>query len=101
MTECRKTRGIAMGRLARVLGWAARLFGLVYLAALFLWAVGTFGWFGQERDPLAGVFLLPLGVPWVALVEGAFGALAAPFINLILLLILARWARRRVQGEDA
>ena len=26
--------------------------------------IGIFGWFGQEKDPLSGVFLLPLGLPW-------------------------------------
>lgn len=45
----------------------------LYALALFLLAVGTFGWFGQEQDPLSGVFLLPLGLPWNLLVDRVFG----------------------------
>jgi len=30
--------------------------GVLYLMALALTLIGTFGLFGQERDPLAGVF---------------------------------------------
>ena len=40
--------------------WA---FVILYVGALFIFLVGTFGWLGQERDPLSGVFLLPLGLP--------------------------------------
>ena len=44
--------------------YAFGFFCLLYLLALMLFLVGTFGWFGQERDPLSGIFLLPLGLPW-------------------------------------
>jgi len=40
------------------------LFLIIYVAAQFVLAVGNFGLFGSERDPLSGVFLLPLGLPW-------------------------------------
>lgn len=30
------------------------------LGAVLLYLTGTYGWLGQERDPLSGVFLLPL-----------------------------------------
>ncbi|MCT8158641.1 hypothetical protein [Pseudoruegeria sp. SHC-113] len=76
-------------------------FGLFYVAALFVFLVGTFGWFGQAQDPLSGVYLLPLGLPWVALgnmvPEGgkAFFAAAAPAINLSLLILLCRVLKRR------
>ncbi len=39
-------------------------FVVLYVSALALLAIGTFGWFGQERDPLSGVGLIPLGLPW-------------------------------------
>ena len=39
-------------------------FAALYLLALGLFAIGTLGLFGNERDPLAAVFLLPLGLPW-------------------------------------
>jgi hypothetical protein len=41
----------------------------MYAAALILLLVGAFGLFGNEPDPLSGPFLLPLGVPWILLVD--------------------------------
>jgi len=35
----------------------------LYILALALFAIGTFGLFGNEPGPLAGVYLLPLGLP--------------------------------------
>ena len=79
-----------MARLLKVAFWA--LIGL-YAGALFIWAVGTFGWFGQERDPLSAVFLVALGLPWTILAGGApdatlpwIGALV-PLVNIAIL----RW----------
>lgn len=72
-------------------------FGVLYLLALGLLAIGTFGLFGQEPDPLAGVFVVPLGLPWNRLAMGApeallpwIGALA-PLVNLGILAALCRW----------
>ena len=75
---------------------------LVYLFALGVFALGTYGWFGVEKDPLSGVFLIILGMPWVWLPFDAFlgqtwlpivGVLA-PIVNLaILRLICGRLAR--------
>lgn len=78
--------------------WTFRIFLILWLLALFLLAVGTFGWFGQEKDPLSGVFLLPLGLPWILLADKlglastAVGVLA-PGINLALIYWL--WKRQR------
>lgn len=76
-------------------------FGVLYLLALGLLAVGTFGLFGQEPDPLAGVFVVPLGLPWNRLAMGApeallpwIGALA-PLVNLGILAALCRWFSAR------
>ncbi len=68
--------------------------------AAFLLAVGTFGWFGQPQDPLSGVFLLPLGLPWNGLLDrlgvpGPASALFAPAINIGLLAAICRWRRRQ------
>lgn len=77
------------------------LFAVLYVAALFLFAVGTFGWFGQERDPLSGIFLLPLGVPWNLMLDdvssGGRGILAAlvPAFNLAILGCLIRFTNRK------
>lgn len=75
------------------------VFALCYGAALLLLLVGTFGWFGQPRDPLSGVFLIPLGMPWVLLTGGLpdavrpWAAAASPLLNLALLGLLARRLR--------
>ncbi len=85
-----------MARSATVCKWVIRIFGVLYLLALALLLIGTFGLFGQERDPLAGVFLMPLGLPWVLWLNGLpepvlpwLGALA-PVLNLALLTALCR-----------
>ena len=68
----------------------------LYVLALALLAVGTFGLFGNEQDPLSGLFLLPLGLPWNLLVQSApepalvwVGA-GAPLVNLLLIGVLCR-----------
>jgi hypothetical protein len=69
---------------------------------LVLLLIGTFGLFGEERDPLAGVFLMPLGLPWVLWLdpfpERAWPWLAgmAPLLNLAILTYLCR---RRAGGK--
>ncbi|TCO71557.1 hypothetical protein [Rhodovulum euryhalinum] len=76
-------------------------FALLYLVALGLFAVGTLGLFGAERDPLAGVFLIPLGLPWNRLVDTfpeplwPWLAAAAPLLNVAILTALCRILRRR------
>lgn len=76
-------------------------FGVLYLLALGLLAIGTFGLFGQEPDPLAGVFVVPLGLPWNRLAMGAPEALLpwigviAPLVNLGILSALCRWFSAR------
>ncbi|MEP6391062.1 MAG: hypothetical protein ABJ056_14195 [Halioglobus sp.] len=64
-------------------------FLLAYLTALTLFTVGTFGLLGAEKDPLSGIFLIPLGFPWIILVEFApepfwpWLAALAPSLNLL------------------
>ncbi len=81
----------------RVIVW---LFALAYVLALGLLAIGTFGLFGNERDPLSGVFLLPLGLPW-NLFDGGLPetwlpwlAIGAPLVNLAILLLVCRFLSR-------
>lgn len=76
--------------------WAFLIFTGLYAVALVLLAIGTFGWFGQERDPLSGVFLVPLGMPWTWLgdklgLAGPLLAILAPAINAGILYWL--WKR--------
>ena len=82
-----------MGRICRIL---VIVFAGLYLGALALFAAGTWGLVGSSQGPLAGVFLVPLGLPWNRLVEifpeAAWPALAAlaPAINLLLLVVGCR-----------
>ncbi|WP_435256516.1 hypothetical protein ACSBLW_10155 [Thioclava sp. FR2] len=76
---------------------ATMIFAGLWAVAVFLWAVGTFGWFGQPTDPLSGVFLIPLGLPWTLLADllpessWTVMAILAPGVNLFIL----RWLCRR------
>jgi len=72
-------------------------FALLWAVALFLLLVGTFGWFGQPQDPLSGVFLVLLAMPWALLPWPASPVVAAllPGLNLIAIAVLCRLARRR------
>jgi len=87
-----------MRKVCRIVIWA---FGIAYLLALALLAVGTFGLFGQEQDPLSGVFLLPLGLPWNLMLDGVSAplmpwvAILAPAANLLLLSLICRMFSRR------
>lgn len=70
---------------------------LAYLAALAVFAIGTFGLFGQERDPLSAVFLVPLGLPWNLFLEGVpepakpWLAALVPMVNIAILGSLSVW----------
>ncbi len=89
--------------------WVIVVFGALYVAALALLAIGHFGFFGAARDPLAGVFLIPLGIPWIYLLDmlpiaandriwiGVF----SPLINLVLLSAACRLVahQTRLRGE--
>lgn len=73
---------------------------MLYLVALALLLIGTYGLFGQEQDPLAGVFLIPLGLPWNLWLEGMpdaflpwFAALS-PALNIGIFKLLCRYFHR-------
>ena len=77
------------------------VFCTLYAFAIVIWALGTFGWFGVDKDPLSGVFLIILGQPWVRWVHvlpeviWPVGAILAPLINVaIISSICAYFARR-------
>lgn len=77
------------------------VFGLLYLAALALFVIGRFGLFGSPSGPLAGVFLVPLGMPWVPMIDvlpeplWPWAAAGAPLVNLAILTVLCRVFSRR------
>jgi len=82
--------------------WVFAVFALLYGLALVLFLIGTFGWFGQEKDPLSAVFLLPLGLPWnvladrIGLAEPITASLA-PMLNAGILFWF--WKVRKTDGN--
>jgi len=72
------------------------IFGVAYLLALGIFLIGIFGLFGQERDPLSAVFLMPLGLPWNLFLDPApdmlkpWLAALAPALNLFILRPICR-----------
>lgn len=79
------------------------LVAALYAFAVSMFLAGTFGWFGVGEGPLASIFLIPLGLPWNLLVEylpepaWPFAAVAAPALNLALLVALCRASARRAR----
>ncbi len=64
---------------------------LAYVCAAAIFVTGTLGLFGQSKDPISGIFLLPLGLPW-NLTSQFFAesldqwiVIFAPLINLLIL----------------
>ena len=81
-------RGAVGRRLCRVLVIG---FAILWALAAAIPAIGTFGLFGQERDPLSAVYLVPLGFPWVLLPIGSwFWALMSPGLNFAILVAACR-----------
>jgi hypothetical protein len=76
-------------------------FLLAYLLALTVLAIGTFGVLGSAQDPLVGVYLAPLGLPWNLLVDFApeelwpLLATLAPTVNLAIIYGLCRTRSKR------
>jgi drug/metabolite transporter superfamily protein YnfA len=90
---------------ARICGWAVALLAAAYAFALAVFLTGEFGLLGQARSPLAGVYLVPLGLPWNHAIDSLpeaswpwLGA-AAPLINLGILAALCRFLGFRRQSS--
>ena len=76
--------------------WFIGMFVVLYALALALLAIGMFGLFGQPLEPLAGIYVILLGIPWSMAIIPAppllspwLGALA-PMVNLGLFIWLCR-----------
>lgn len=75
-------------------------FSVLYALAVGLFIVGTFGLFGGPSGPLAGVFLVPLGLPWNQMLDvfpeplWPMLAILAPAVNLVILVLICRWGAR-------
>jgi len=76
-------------------------FAILYALALGLLIVGTFGLLGSPSGPLAGIYLVPLGLPWNRMIfvfpEPLWPWLAtlAPALNLLILVVICRWMASR------
>ena len=85
----------------RACQWVVWIVGVLYLVALALLLIGTFGLFGQERDPLSGIFLIPLGMPWILWVDGFSDSLKpwlaalSPLFNIRIIAAGCWFLRRR------
>ena len=81
--------------------WIVGVFAVLYAAALAILLIGFFGLLDQPRDPLSGVFLIPLGLPWNLWFDGAPDAVLpwlaalAPGLNVLFLWFLCRAFARR------
>ena len=83
--------------MARFLTSLLTVFLVAYAGAMLLWLAGTFGWFGQEKDPLSAIFVVLLGWPWTKLIdilpEGLwpYAGAVAPGVNALILYNLKRF----------
>ena len=81
--------------------WLLWVAWALYLVALALFVIGTFGLFGSDPGPLAAIYLVPLGLPWIRFVDLFPEALwpwlgaSSPLVNIFLLHMLHRYARDR------
>ena len=72
------------------------LYAIAFGLSLIVFAAGTWGLFGADRDPLAGIFLIPLGFPWSLVLGFApdpfpfWLGIAAPALNLYILYHLCK-----------
>lgn len=90
-----------MGRLCRIV---LSVLAAVYVISVLLLLSGMFGLFGATPGPIAGVFLVPLAMPWIYLVDvlpeplWPWAVVLAPGINLALIWLICRRARRTRKG---
>ena len=76
-------------------------FSVRYVLAMGLLVAGTFGLFGSPSGPLAGIFLMPLGLPWNRMLDvfpeplWPMLAILAPAVNLAIIVLICRRGARR------
>ena len=71
----------------------------LYVLALGLFLIGTFGLFGSPSGPLAGIFLLPVGLPRNKMLDSSpeaarpWLASLAPLLNVLIIETICRMIR--------
>ncbi len=86
---------------------AVSLFAAVYLAALALLGLSLLDLFGFAPKPLAGAFLIVLGLPWTLMAAWfpddlqPWVAAAAPTINWLILGFFCAWRRLKAKRQDS
>lgn len=92
-----------MNTLEVFLNKALKLFLVFYILALIVWIVGALGLFGFDPNPLSGILLVLLGLPWVHMVDFApkrilpIASAISPIINLGIIFLLSKlssWYRK-------
>jgi hypothetical protein len=81
--------------------WLFWGFTLLFILALAVFASNMLDLFGQTPSALAGVYLLPFGLPWNLLgteLDDPFPlmfGLGGPLLNMAILWSLWRWSEKR------
>lgn len=81
--------------------WFTAALLIIYILALAIGLISSFGWFGQDRDPLAWVFVIILRLPLVTWIGGSADpmrlglAASTPLLNpaTVRLIYRLRFAR--------
>ena len=82
-------------------------FAVLYGLALGLFVIGTYGLFGSPSGPLAGIYLVPLGLPWTQMISAfperlwPWLGILAPALNLLIVLLICRWMASREASKES
>ena len=74
------------------------LFGLTYFIALGLYGIVRMDLFSQEQADISMRILEPMGLPWTDWFSEQLDVFGAPFINLIILVLITRLTKKRRRG---
>ena len=77
---------------------ATILFALLYVFGLGLFAIVRFNLFSVETTDLSTMILEPLGKPWTDWFDQQIDIYGAPFINLMILVLITKLLKRRKRG---
>lgn len=73
-------------------------FGLTYVIALCLYGIVRMEKFDQNLADFAMKVLEPMGLPWSAWFTEQLDVFGAPFITLLILILVTRLTKKRKRG---